>query len=52
VFAENGINISAQSLMTNENIGYLVMEVDAAYSDVALEKLQQINGTIRTRVLY
>lgn len=52
VFAENSINISGQSLMTNDTIGYLVMEVDAAYSDVALEKLQQINGTIRTRVLY
>ncbi|REH40402.1 D-3-phosphoglycerate dehydrogenase [Paraperlucidibaca baekdonensis] len=52
VFAENGINISAQSLMTNESIGYLVMDVDAAYSEVALEKLQQINGTIRTRVLF
>lgn len=52
VFAENGINISAQSLMTNESIGYLVMDVDAAYSEVALEKLQQINGTIRSRVLF
>ncbi|HMU87276.1 MAG TPA: phosphoglycerate dehydrogenase [Agitococcus sp.] len=52
VFAENNINISAQSLMTNEAIGYLVMDVDAEYSNVALEKLQQIEGTIRTRVLY
>ncbi|HNI63599.1 MAG TPA: phosphoglycerate dehydrogenase, partial [Agitococcus sp.] len=48
VFAENNINISAQSLMTNEAIGYLVMDVDAEYSNVALEKLQQIEGTIRT----
>ncbi|MCP5175391.1 MAG: phosphoglycerate dehydrogenase [Moraxellaceae bacterium] len=52
VFAENNINISAQSLMTNEAIGYLVMDVDAEYSNVALEKLQQVEGTIRTRVLY
>ena len=52
VFAENNINISAQSLMTNEAIGYLVMDVDAEYSSVALEKLQQVEGTIRTRVLY
>lgn len=52
VFAENNINISAQSLMTNEAIGYLVMDVDAEYSAMALEKLQQIDGTIRTRVLY
>ena len=52
VFAENGINISAQSLMTNDAIGYLVMDVDAEYSELALEKLQLVNGTIRTRVLF
>jgi len=52
VFAENGINISAQSLMTNDAIGYLVMDVDAEYSELALQKLQQVNGTIRTRVLF
>ncbi|NNM50678.1 MAG: phosphoglycerate dehydrogenase [Pseudomonadales bacterium] len=52
VFAQNQINISAQSLMTKEDIGYLVMDVDAEYSSMALEKLQQIDGTIRTRVLY
>lgn len=52
IFAENGINISAQSLMTNDAIGYLVMDVDAAYSTVALQKLQEIDGTIRARVLY
>ncbi len=52
VFAQNHINISAQSLMTKEDIGYLVMDVDAEYSSMALEKLQQIDGTIRTRVLY
>jgi len=52
VFAENNINISAQQLMTNEAIGYLVIDVDAAYSAVALEKLQEVVGTIRTRVLY
>jgi D-3-phosphoglycerate dehydrogenase len=38
VFAENNINIAAQSLMTNEAIGYLVMDVDKEYSSVALEK--------------
>ncbi|MBL0230756.1 MAG: phosphoglycerate dehydrogenase [Moraxellaceae bacterium] len=52
IFAENGINISAQSLMTNDAIGYLVMDVDADYSTVALQKLQEIDGTIRTRVLF
>lgn len=52
VFAESGINISAQSLMTNEAIGYLVMDVEAETSDLALSKLQQIEGTVRTRVLF
>ncbi len=51
-FAENGFNISSQSLMTKDTIGYLVMDVDADYSNVALHKLQEINGTIRTRVLF
>lgn len=52
VFADNNINIASQSLMTNEAIGYLVMDVDAEYSAVALEKLQQVEGTIRSRVLF
>ena len=52
VFAENRVNIAAQNLMTNDEIGYLIIDVDAACSPVALEKIQLIDGTIRTRVLY
>lgn len=52
IFADNNVNIAAQSLMTNDAIGYLVVDVDAACSAVALEKLQQVEGTIRTRVLF
>ncbi|WP_426176861.1 phosphoglycerate dehydrogenase [Massilia sp. TWR1-2-2] len=52
IFAENGFNISAQSLMTNDAVGYLVMDVDVDYSTVVLHKLQEIDGTIWARVLY
>ncbi|MGV8842926.1 MAG: phosphoglycerate dehydrogenase [Pseudomonas sp.] len=52
VFADNGINISAQYLQTNEKVGYVVIDVDAGYSDLALEKLHDVSGTIRTRVLF
>ncbi|MCP1698844.1 hypothetical protein J2T40_003883 [Pseudomonas citronellolis] len=52
VFADNGINISGQYLQTNEKVGYVVIDVDAEYSDLALEKLQHVNGTIRSRVLF
>lgn len=52
VFSENNINISAQYLQTNNKIGYVVIDVDADYSDVALEKLKNIDGTLRCRVLF
>src|SRR5690606_6222220 len=52
VFASNGINISGQYLQTNEKVGYVVSDVDAAYSDLALAKLHEITGTIRCRVLF
>jgi len=52
VFAENNINIAGQFLQTNEKVGYVVIDVDKEYSDLALEKLQHVKGTIRSRVLF
>ncbi|TNC80174.1 MAG: phosphoglycerate dehydrogenase [Oleiphilus sp.] len=52
VFSENNINISGQYLQTNEDIGYVVIDVDKEYSDLALEKLKSVKGTIRARVLF
>lgn len=52
VFSETGINISSQYLQTNEKVGYVVMDIDVEYSEVALEKLNQISGTVRCRVLF
>jgi D-3-phosphoglycerate dehydrogenase len=52
VFAENKINIASQFLQTNEKVGYVVTDIDAAYSDLALEKLAKVSGTIRSRVLF
>jgi D-3-phosphoglycerate dehydrogenase len=52
VFADNGINISGQYLMTNAKIGYVVIDVEADSSRIALKKLAAIEGTIRTRVLF
>ncbi|NTS77166.1 phosphoglycerate dehydrogenase [Catenovulum sp. SM1970] len=51
-FADKGINISAQFLQTNADIGYVVVEVDTADSQAALAELKQIEGTIRARVLH
>ena len=52
VFSENGLNISAQYLQTNAEIGYVVVDTDAEHSDVALEGIRKVEGTIRTRVLF
>lgn len=52
LFAEHNINISGQSLMTKGDVGYLVMDVDASTSQEALETLNQVDGTIRVRVLF
>jgi D-3-phosphoglycerate dehydrogenase len=52
VFSEKNINISGQYLRTNERIGYVVIDCDAVYSEFAMKQLRQIEGTIRTRVLF
>jgi D-3-phosphoglycerate dehydrogenase len=52
VFSENRLNVSAQFLQTNDAVGYVVIDIDAEYSDMALTKLASIEGTIRSRVLF
>jgi D-3-phosphoglycerate dehydrogenase len=52
IFSENDINVCGQYLRTNDEIGYVVIDVDKAYSDVALRKLKEVKGTIRARVLF
>jgi D-3-phosphoglycerate dehydrogenase len=38
--------------MTNAQIGYVVLDVEAASSRIALKALSDIDGTIRARVLF
>lgn len=52
VFSENNINVSGQYLQTNEKIGYVVIDVDADASELALQKLKQVEGTLRSRRLF
>ncbi|WP_410472851.1 phosphoglycerate dehydrogenase [Faucicola mancuniensis] len=51
-FAEAGINILAQNLMTEGDVGYLVMDVDDDDSAKALERLRAVPETIKVRVLF
>ncbi len=50
--SENGINIVGQFLKTNEEIGYVILDIDRKLSKKAFEILKNIDGTIKTRMVY
>lgn len=52
VFSEKSINICGQYLQTNSDLGYVVIDVEAASSEIAIEGLRSVTGTIHTRVLF
>ena len=50
--ADNHINIVGQYLKTNEEIGYVVLDVDKTLSGQAVDLLRQVKETIKVRMLY
>lgn len=52
VFSENAVNVSGQYLQTRGDTGYVVIDIEANYSDAVLERLSAIPGTLRCRVLF
>ena len=55
IFSELQINIAGQYLQTNPRIGYVVIDVDSHERTETLQlkrRLEEVAGTIRTRVLY
>jgi D-3-phosphoglycerate dehydrogenase len=50
--SEKGINILGQYLKTNDEIGYVILDVDTKLSGEALEILKKVKGTIKTRMVY
>lgn len=51
-FAEKQINIAAQYLQTDPEIGYVVIDVETDVAEEAFIQLTQIDGTIKTRILH
>ncbi|QLB20585.1 D-3-phosphoglycerate dehydrogenase [Vespertiliibacter pulmonis] len=52
VFVDLNVNIAAQFLQTDPTIGYVVIDVETEKTDEALKRLKEIDGTIRSRILY
>ena len=50
--SKNKINILGQYLKTNEDIGYVVLDVDKKLSAQAIALLKHIRHTIKVRILY
>ena len=42
----------AQYLQTVSDIGYVVIDVESEYSEIALDALRSVEGTLRCRVLF
>lgn len=50
--SKGGFNITSQYLKTNEDIGYVILDVDHKISQEAFAILKDIKGTIRARMVY
>ncbi|MBX3253518.1 MAG: phosphoglycerate dehydrogenase [Chitinophagaceae bacterium] len=50
--SQHNINILGQYLKTNDEIGYVVLDIDSKLSKEAIELLKEIRETIKVRKLY
>jgi len=50
--SQHNINILGQYLKTNDEIGYVVLDIDKRLSNQALQLLKEVRQTIKTRLLY
>ncbi|MFL3001704.1 MAG: phosphoglycerate dehydrogenase [Cytophagales bacterium] len=52
IISSFNINIKGQYLKTNEDIGYVITDIDREYNSDVVNKLKNISQTIKLRVLY
>lgn len=50
--SKRGINITGQYLKTNDDIGYVILDVESKLSQEAFEILKKVKGTVRARMVY
>lgn len=52
LLASHDINVVGQYLKTNEEVGYVITDINKDYDEQVIENLKKIKATIRFRVLY
>lgn len=50
--SKRGINITGQYLKTNDEIGYVILDVESKLSKEAFELLKDVPGTVKARMVY
>ena len=52
IFARYNVNITGQYLKTNEQIGYVIMDVARSYAEGFIQEIKEMEETIKFRMLY
>jgi D-3-phosphoglycerate dehydrogenase len=52
ILAEGGLNILAQHLKTQDEVGYVITDVDHNYGSEAIDALRALPETLRFRIVY
>jgi D-3-phosphoglycerate dehydrogenase / 2-oxoglutarate reductase len=52
VFSTKGINVAAQYLQTDSEVGYVIIDSESQVEQSFIDELRNINGTIKVRMLY
>jgi D-3-phosphoglycerate dehydrogenase len=50
--SRRGLNITGQYLKTNDEIGYVILDVDSRISREAFDIVKRVRGTIKSRLVY
>jgi D-3-phosphoglycerate dehydrogenase len=52
ILAKYDLNITGQYLSTDPSVGYVITDLDKEYNKEVIDKLRNVEGTIKFRVLY
>lgn len=52
IFAKHALNITGQYLKTNEQIGYVIVDIDKTYAKEFIQEIKQMEETIKFRMLF
>lgn len=52
IFAKHEVNVQSQYLKTNDEVGYVITDVNKNYNQEIIKEIKAIEGTVKFRILY